>query len=389
MPVPPQLARAIAGSRSEAHALAGLGRCDLAAADLTTALANLGQAAEIVKQIGAAEASLVATELVTLSGPRQETSFGRGLASYPRVAGDVTGFAPVRAGETGPAERRNVMVKMVVAGLTSVACGLALASLAGQTSPARVPMTRTAGVVHIVHALGGKFNTNQSNNWSGYNIGADYPGEPTGVRFTAVSGQWTVPTATQHTPGQAENSASWVGIGGGCVTDDCAVTDNTLIQAGTEQDISTAGTASYDAWFEIIPEPETQVSLPVSPGNQIKVSISQTSIPGTWSIVIDNLTTGQTFSTTTPYTSGMDTAEWIEETPLEIGTGGTGLAAMPNLGTVGFTSATLNQATPDFQTIDEMQLVTSSGTVVATPSAPGPAGDSFNDCVWQATCAAP
>lgn len=253
--------------------------------------------------------------------------------------------------------------------------------LAGQTSPARVPMTRTAGVVHIVHALGGKFNTNQSNNWSGYNIGADYPGEPTGTRFTAVSGQWTVPTATQHTPGQAENSASWVGIGGGCVTDNCAVTDNTLIQAGTEQDTSTAGKASYDAWFEIIPEPETQVSLPVSPGNQIKVSISQTSIPGTWSIVIDNLTTGQTFSTTTPYTSGMDTAERIEETPLEIGTGGTGLAAMPNLGTVGFTSATLNQATPAFQTIDEMQLVTSSGTIVATPSAPGSAGNSFNDCV--------
>lgn len=42
----------------------------------------------------------------------------------------------------------------------------------------------------------------------------------------------------------------------------------------------------------------------------------------------------------------MDTAEWIEETPLEIGTGGTGLAAMPQLGTVHFTNATLNVADP-------------------------------------------
>ena len=74
-----------------------------------------------------------------------------------------------------------------------------------------------------------------------------------------------------------------------------------------------------------------------------------------------NLTTGRRFSTTTPYSSSMDTAEWIEETPLIIGTGGTGLAAMPNLGTVHFTSATLNHANPSYHPVDEMQLVNSSG----------------------------
>jgi hypothetical protein len=51
------------------------------------------------------------------------------------------------------------------------------------------------------------------------NIGADYPQVPTGTTFTSVSGEWTVPAATQHTKGQAEDSASWIGIGGGCVTD--------------------------------------------------------------------------------------------------------------------------------------------------------------------------
>jgi hypothetical protein len=282
------------------------------------------------------------------------------------------------------------MVKKTVLGLAGAACGLALAGLA---SPAVMTTTATGGaghgIVHIVRGLGGTVSTNESDNWSGYNIGADYPGEPTGVTFTSVSGQWTVPAATQHTPGQAEDSATWVGIGGGCVTDTCTITDNTLIQAGTEQDVTSSGTASYDAWWEIVPDPETQISLPVSPGNQIEVTITQTAIPGDWSIVISNLTTGQQFSTTTPYPSTMDTAEWIEETPLEIGTSGTGLAAMPNLGTVGFTSATLNGATPGFQAIDEMQLVTSSGTVLATPSAPGTDGGSFNDCVWQTTCTAP
>jgi len=62
---------------------------------------------------------------------------------------------------------------------------------------------------------------------------------------------------------------------------------------------------------------------------------------------------------------------------------------MPELGTVHFTDATLNAANPGFQTADEIQLVTSSGQVLATPSAPSTAQDSFNDCVWSTTCAAP
>ena len=107
----------------------------------------------------------------------------------------------------------------------------------------------------MVRAAGGQAGTNQSNNWSGYNVGARYPGEPTGVTFSSVSGQWTVPAATQHKPGQAEFSATWVGSGGGCVTDNCQVTDGTLIQAGTEQDVTKAGKASYGAWWRSSPSP--------------------------------------------------------------------------------------------------------------------------------------
>jgi hypothetical protein len=275
--------------------------------------------------------------------------------------------------------------------LAGAACGLAAAGLAGPVAGTAAGAATAVGhgVIHVVRSAGGQVNTNQSNNWSGYNIGAGYPGEPTGVTFTSVSGQWTVPTATQRVTGQAEASASWVGIGGGCVTANCQVTDNTLIQAGTEQDVSKAGKASYGAWWEIIPEPQTKVSLPVSPGNKIKVTVAETATPGNWSIVIANLTTGRKFSVTTPYSSSMDTAEWIEETPLIIGPGGTGVAAMPNLGTVHFTGATLNHANPGFQTLDEIQLIDGNGHVVATPSAPGAAGNNFNDCIWKTACAAP
>jgi hypothetical protein len=267
---------------------------------------------------------------------------------------------------------------LVALGLAGLAAGTAAGAATGAGH----------GVIHVVRGIGAGVNTNQSSNWSGYNIGADYPQVATGTLFTSISGEWTVPTATAHTAGQAEDSASWVGIGGGCVTDDCTVTDSTLIQAGTEQDVSASGQASYGAWWEIIPETETEVSLPVHAGDTVQVTIAETSVPGDWSIVIDNLTTGQEFTTTTPYSSTEDTAEWIEETPLEIGTGGTGVATMPNLSTVTFTNASYNGTNPKFQAVDEMQL-DNDNVIEATPSAPGSALSNFNDCTWATSCAAP
>jgi hypothetical protein len=270
---------------------------------------------------------------------------------------------------------------VVVLGLA----GPATATVAGAAGTGTV----ATGIVHVVHGIGGAVNTNQSSNWSGYNIGADYPQVSTGTTFTSVSGEWTVPTATQRTSGQAEDSASWVGIGGGCVDDSCTVTDNTLIQAGTEQDVSATGQVSYDAWWEIIPETETEISLPVSAGNKISVSIAEsTSTPGQWSIVIKNLTTHKSFSTTQTYSSSMDTVEWIEETPLEIGTTGSGIAAMPNLTTVHFLNAKYNGAAAGFQTVDEMQL-DNNNMIEATPSAPGAKMVAFNDCTWKTSCPAP
>jgi hypothetical protein len=270
---------------------------------------------------------------------------------------------------------------VVVLGLA----GPATATVAGAAGTGTV----ATGIVHVVHGIGRAVNTNQSSNWSGYNIGADYPQVSTGTTFTSVSGEWTVPTATQRTSGQAEDSASWVGIGGGCVDDSCTVTDNTLIQAGTEQDVSATGQVSYDAWWEIIPETETEISLPVSAGNKISVSIAEsTSTPGQWSIVIKNLTTHKSFSTTQTYSSSMDTVEWIEETPLEIGTTGSGIAAMPNLTTVHFLNAKYNGAAAGFQTVDEMQL-DNNNMIEATPSAPGAKMVAFNDCTWKTSCPAP
>ena len=234
-------------------------------------------------------------------------------------------------------------------------------------------------------------NANQSSNWSGYNQGTLEQGSKL---FTQVSGDWTVPTARPHVRGQDEYSSSWLGIGGGCVDAACNVTDSTLIQAGTEQDVNAAGKASYSAWYELIPAPSlTITSLAVAPGNRMHVDIRETvADSNVWVITVKNLTTGKSFTTTVPYSSTHATAEWIEETPLVIDTGGgAGLAAMPNLGAVSFDQAFTNGSRAGLKTSEEMQLVDSSNPPkpIATPSAPDRGRDGFRDCVWASTCRAP
>jgi tetratricopeptide (TPR) repeat protein len=62
-----RVAREIRSAWDEAHALAGLGRCDLAAGHPAAAEARLRQAYQMFHRIGAAEAPGVATELDALA----------------------------------------------------------------------------------------------------------------------------------------------------------------------------------------------------------------------------------------------------------------------------------------------------------------------------------
>jgi hypothetical protein len=232
-----------------------------------------------------------------------------------------------------------------------------------------------------------KVGANQSNNWSGYNQGTLEKG---GVQFHRVSGTWVVPAATQHVRGEGEFSASWIGIGGGCVDAGCTVTDATLIQAGTSQNVDANGTECYDAWWELIPAPSVTIAnFPVSAGNTIHADIAE-GLPGVWTITVQNLSTGRTFTQTLPYTSTYATAEWIEETPVVISdNGAVTVGPMPNLSVVGFSAASVNGAGAASTAAEAIQLVGSNGAVLATPSAPGPSGSGFNVCTYASTCPAP
>jgi hypothetical protein len=268
-----------------------------------------------------------------------------------------------------------------------MACLAAAGALALTAAPAGAAVTSAHGdTVHIA-APSTALHANQSSNWFGYNQGALEQG---GKLFTAITGDWTVPTARQHTKGNDEYSSDWIGIGGGCVDAGCLVGDSTLIQTGTEQDVSAAGKASYSAWWEIIPGPSlTITNFNVSPGNRMHADIHElVGDANVWSITLTNLTTGQTYSTTVPYTSTHATAEWIEETPLIIGTGA-GFAPLPNLTRTPFDNATTNGAPAGLQASEEMQLVDANNRVIGAPSAPDFDHDGFGACAWAASCGVP
>ena len=264
--------------------------------------------------------------------------------------------------------------------LTS-ALAIALAAFATAAASASAQVSAHGQLLHVTA------NTNQSTNWSGYNQGTLEQGSKL---FNSITGNWTVPAATQHTSGQDEYSSDWIGIGGGCVDANCTAGDGTLIQTGTEQDVAANGTASYSAWWEVIPGPSlTITSMTVHAGDHMHASIAEV-VPNSnvWTITINDLSDGQSYTTTVPYSSTHATAEWIQETPLILGTNA-GFAPQPNLTSPAFDLATTNGQPANLQPSEEMDLVDSNGKVIGAPSAPDPDSDGFNVCAWAGTCTAP
>ena len=262
-----------------------------------------------------------------------------------------------------------------------------IALLAVATAVSGWVATANAGTTSNAHGqlLHVRANTNQSSNWFGYDQGSLELG---GTLFNAITGDWVVPAATNHTAGQDEYSSDWIGIGGGCVDASCSVGDNTLIQTGTESDASAAGATTYGAWWEIIPGPSIDISnMTIAPGDHMHASIAEV-VAGSnlWTITLQNVTTGQTFTQTVPYSSSHLTAEWIEETPLLLDPASPGLAALPNLTSPAFDNATVNGQPANLQPSEEMQLIDSNGSVIGTPSAPDAQANGFQACTWATIC---
>lgn len=206
-------------------------------------------------------------------------------------------------------------------------------------------------------------SSSTSSNWSGY--------AATGGTFTSVSGTWSVPSVTATASGA---DATWVGIGG--------IDTRDLIQAGTEA-IVQDGAVEYQAWIELLPAPSRPVSLAVSAGDSVTVTISETS-RGQWSIEIRNDTTGARYATTVHYASTRSSAEWVEEAPSI----GRATVALDQFGSVTFTGATAvrDGASSGLRGLGAhaISMINGARQTIAQPSVIGSDGSSFTVTRTQA-----
>ena len=219
-----------------------------------------------------------------------------------------------------------------------------------------------------------------SSNWAGY-VAAS--GTTPTKTVTAVYGSWILQGVLPSTG--AKYSSQWIGIGG------FFKGDSSLIQTGSQSSTS-GGKTIYGVWWEILPAAETPISEPAAPNDVIVASVvcisSCTSSPQAWTITLQDVTQGWTFTKTVTYASSLKSAEWIEERPAQCIVLVCKLTALANFGTASygqdFTSitgtgqATIRGVTGSIGSFHHSEIVMKSGTkVIAQPSSLTTDGTSF------------
>lgn len=176
------------------------------------------------------------------------------------------------------------------------------------------------------------------------------------------TGSWNGPQPVPDTSSQTYSTA-WIGIDG--------YGNSSLIQTGTEQDVS-GGVASYYAWWEILPASQTRIpTVTVHPGDRMTASVARSS-GSTWQIVITNNTTSQSFTTLQTYSGPASTAEWIMERPQVSGS----YATLTQYTTFAFDLATVNGGSPGLTSSNAL-VMNQNGIQVSTPSSPDSDHDGF------------
>src|SRR5881296_4533327 len=243
------------------------------------------------------------------------------------------------------------------------ATALILLSFLSLASAATIPQLILAPRTHD-----GRF---QSTNWSGYAVTG-----PSGS-VSDAKGSWTVPAIQGSCPSTNQYSSFWVGIDG--------FNSGTVEQTGTDSDCQN-GAPTYYAWFEFYPHPSFLINgMAITPGDHMT---AQASFSGrSFTVTITDTTTGASFSTSAKVRSAQrSSAEWIAEAPSSSG----GILPLANFGTVSFSSctATISGTTGTIGSfgaaVQQITMVTSSGTVKAQPSALSGSGDGFS-VTWKSS----
>ncbi|HKD07036.1 MAG TPA: G1 family glutamic endopeptidase [Bryobacteraceae bacterium] len=250
--------------------------------------------------------------------------------------------------------------RMRLKGFYALLFGAALISATAINSsaaePAFTPIRRHApAIIHQRHG-----NNVSSTNWGGYAV--------TGANgsVTDVKGSWIVPGISGSCPATDQYAAFWIGIDG--------YNSNTVEQLGTESDCQN-GKPVYYAWFEFYPHLSYLVNtVSVHPGDQFTAEVSAGG-KGKFTVSMTNVTTGQSFSTTTKIPSAdQSSAEWIAEAPYS-----GGVLPLADFGSIIFGNSSLqNTATIGGKTlaissfpsgsVDQITMETSNGAVKASPT---------------------
>jgi hypothetical protein len=214
-------------------------------------------------------------------------------------------------------------------------------------------------------------------NWAGYAV-ANFQ---TGQKYLAAKSSWTVAAVTfgdTTSEDSDEYAASWVGVGGYCTDPSCAGADNSLIQLGTQSEVAQDGTATYSAWYEMLPQAPVAIPLAISPGDKVTASLECVGAcvgnKQPWALTMTNHSTHQSWSRTVAYSSSLLSAEWIEEAPV-LG----GILPLADFTIAPFTATSANGDTPTMTSADNGILMGDPWGQIATISEPG-AANAFDVC---------
>jgi hypothetical protein len=183
--------------------------------------------------------------------------------------------------------------KRISTAIATAATALATVVLANQTATAAAPTATGANISATAH----------STNWAGALAATGHKGT-----FQGVAGNWRVPRVTG--PGY---SCTWVGVDGNGRSH--------LIQTGTEEEFYN-GQAHYFAWFEILPQEQTEMPIhlpsgalaPVRPGDEMFAYVMHSG-RGIWTIHLADKTQHWTYNHRFYYDTPELSAEWIQEAP--------------------------------------------------------------------------
>lgn len=222
------------------------------------------------------------------------------------------------------------------------------AGMDAPTHPVSTGGSLSAGTSVRAAAAGSLAGPDATTNWAGMIA--------PGSTEHQISAQWVVPRVA---PSSAPRySATWIGLGG--------FGSSSLIQVGTNQDSLGAG-STYEAWYETFPSSQVELGA-VSPGDTIRASIAEVTA-GTWSVSIDDLSSGLARSATVRYTGATTPADWVEEAPTSLSGA---VEPLADFGTAYFGGLEANWAPVNVGGLTALSMVDAAGVSRARPSYLGP-----------------